>query len=89
MAPPLILAIMTHTCTHQTLPPWLCLRRYNSMLSCVHCVDTIMLLQVSRRMQHRSLLIHRLVSLQSLDGVLVTIEERQNAEMTFGEYHVC
>ena len=46
------------------------------------------LVQVSRHMQHRSFLIYRLSSLQSLDGVLVTTEERQNAEITFGEHFV-
>ncbi|XP_019851716.1 PREDICTED: leucine-rich repeat-containing protein 9-like [Amphimedon queenslandica] len=40
---------------------------------------------ISRRMQHRSLLIYKLPSLQSLDGVMVTSDERQTAEATFSD----
>ena len=39
-------------------------------------------------MQHRSLLIFKLPSLQSLDGVMVTVEERHMAEMTFSDRQV-
>ena len=43
---------------------------------------------VSRRMQHRSLLIFNLPSLLSLDGVMVSPEERQTAEISFSEIQV-
>ncbi|XP_019860020.1 PREDICTED: uncharacterized protein LOC109588293 [Amphimedon queenslandica] len=36
-------------------------------------------------MQHRSLLIYKLSSLQILDGVMVTSDERQTAEATFSD----
>ena len=39
-------------------------------------------------MQHRSLLIFKLRSLQSLDGVIVTSEERHTAELTFSDRQV-
>lgn len=39
---------------------------------------------VSRRLQHRSLLIYHLPSLLSLDGIMVTAEERHVAQMMFG-----
>jgi len=38
---------------------------------------------VSRRLQHRSLLIHHLPRLLSLDGVMVSAEERQAADISF------
>lgn len=41
-------------------------------------------LQVSRRLQHRVLLIYQHPALASLDGVSVTAVERQAAEMVFG-----
>lgn len=41
-------------------------------------------LQVSRRLQHRSLLIFHIPSLLSLDGVMVTSEEKHVAQMMFG-----
>lgn len=44
--------------------------------------------KISRRMQHRTLLVYRLPSLQSLDGVAVTNEERQTADITFSDRHV-
>ena len=47
----------------------------------------LVLLQVSRRLQHRSLLIFHLPSLLSLDGVMVTTDERHVAQMTFGSLH--
>lgn len=40
---------------------------------------------VSRRLQHRSLLIHHIPSLLSLDGVLISPEERQTADLTFSD----
>ncbi len=43
---------------------------------------------VSRRMQHRSLLIFKLSSLLSLDGVVVTAEERQIAVSSYSEAQV-
>ena len=46
---------------------------------------SLSLSQISRRMQHRSLLIYRLPSLQSLDGVMVTTDERHTAEATFSD----
>jgi len=39
--------------------------------------------QVSRRLQHRLLLIHHLPCLLSLDGVMVSVEERQAADISF------
>lgn len=44
----------------------------------------ILLLQVSRRLQHRVLLIYQHPVLETLDGVAVSAVERQAAEMVFG-----
>ena len=43
--------------------------------------------QVSRRLQHRVLLIYQHPALCSLDGVTVSVMERQAAEMVFGVEH--
>ena len=40
--------------------------------------------QVSRRLQHRVLLIYQHPSLASLDGVKISAVERQAAEVVFG-----
>ena len=68
--PPSLPLSLTCTCTYCTL---------------YHLPLSLSLSQISRRMQHRSLLIYRLPSLQSLDGVMVTTDERHTAEATFSD----
>ena len=45
--------------------------------------------QISHRLQHRSFLITTLPSLLSLDGVGITLEERQDAQASLQDRQVC
>ena len=51
-------------------------------------LDLPLFTQVSRRLQHRLLLIYHFPSLLSLDGVRVSAEEREAANVSFSRQQV-